>query len=54
MLSDEELVAWERALDQNGVPGLRSTRLQCYRYTRIPGTLGDQLTAGDEHLLRFR
>ncbi len=28
MLSDEELVAWERAFDQNGVPGLRSTRLQ--------------------------
>jgi hypothetical protein len=30
MMSDEELVAWERALDENGVPGLRSTRLQCY------------------------
>jgi Protein of unknown function (DUF1153) len=37
MLSNEELGAWERALEQNGVPGLRSTRLQCYRYTRIPG-----------------
>src|SRR5579871_5301624 len=36
MMSDEELVAWERAFDQNGVPGLRTTRLQCYRYTHIP------------------
>ena len=36
MLSDEELVAWERDLDQNGVPGLRSTRLQCYRPNRLP------------------
>lgn len=38
MLSDEELLAWERALDQNGVPGLRTTRLQSYRYSRIPST----------------
>ncbi len=31
MMSNEELLAWERALDQNGVPGLRTTRLQAYR-----------------------
>ncbi len=31
MLSLEELVAWEAALDQNGIPGLRVTRLQIYR-----------------------
>jgi len=27
----EELAAWEAALDQNGIPGLRVTRLQIYR-----------------------
>jgi Protein of unknown function (DUF1153) len=31
MLALEELAAWEAALDQNGVPGLRATRLQIYR-----------------------
>ena len=31
MLSLEELAAWETALDQNGIPGLRATRLQIYR-----------------------
>ena len=30
-LSLEELDAWETALDQNGIPGLRVTRLQIYR-----------------------
>jgi hypothetical protein len=36
LLSEEELTSWERALDQNGVPGLRTTRLQCYRGTLRP------------------
>jgi hypothetical protein len=54
MLSDEELIAWERALDQNGVPGLRSTRLQCYRYTRIPSAWQDQLTDAEPRRLRYR
>ena len=31
LLSPEELAAWETALDQNGIPGLRSTRQQNYR-----------------------
>jgi hypothetical protein len=31
MLSLEELAAWEAALDRNGIPGLRVTRLQIYR-----------------------
>jgi hypothetical protein len=53
MLSDEELVAWERALDQNGIPGLRSTRLQSYRYTRIPSTRQQQ-PPSSEHHLRYR
>jgi hypothetical protein len=34
MLSDEELAEWERAFDRDGVPGLRTTRLQSYRYAR--------------------
>jgi Protein of unknown function (DUF1153) len=52
MLSDEELAAWEQALDQNGVPGLRSTRLQSYRYTRIPTARQPQAEA--EQQLRYR
>jgi len=31
MLSLEELAAWEAALDQYGIPGLRVTRSQIYR-----------------------
>jgi Protein of unknown function (DUF1153) len=54
LLSDEELVAWEQALDQNGVPGLRSTRLQSYRYTRIPSTRQEQLTGAAQQQLRYR
>ena len=42
MMSDEELVAWERAYDQNGVPGLRTTRLQSYRYAQRPGAAQQQ------------
>jgi hypothetical protein len=34
-LSLEELAAWETALDQNGIPGLRVTRLQIYRDTTL-------------------
>jgi Protein of unknown function (DUF1153) len=32
-LSIEEFLAWERAIDRYGVPGLRATRLQIYRDT---------------------
>ncbi|MGD9616147.1 MAG: DUF1153 domain-containing protein [Alphaproteobacteria bacterium] len=32
-LSIEEFLAWERAIEQHGVPGLRVTRLQIYRDT---------------------
>jgi hypothetical protein len=35
MLSTEELASWEKALDQNGVPGLRTTRQQSYRYAQL-------------------
>ena len=32
-LSVEEFLAWERAIERYGVPGLRVTRLQIYRDT---------------------
>jgi hypothetical protein len=32
-LSHEEFLAWQRAIDRYGVPGLRVTRLQIYRDT---------------------
>jgi len=34
-LSVEEFLAWQRAIDAYGVPGLRSTRLQIYRETDL-------------------
>jgi transposase-like protein len=30
-LSEEELLAWQRAFEAHGLPGLRVTRLQRYR-----------------------
>jgi hypothetical protein len=35
-LTEEEYRSWERALEQHGLPGLRSTRLQQYRGPRPP------------------
>jgi hypothetical protein len=35
-LTEEEYRSWERALEQHGLPGLRSTRLQQYRSPRGP------------------
>jgi Protein of unknown function (DUF1153) len=35
-LSEEEYRSWERAFDEHGLPGLRSTRLQQYRGPRRP------------------
>ena len=32
-LSVEEFLAWQRALERHGIPGLRVTRLQIYRDT---------------------
>jgi Protein of unknown function (DUF1153) len=32
-ISVDEFLAWERDIDRNGVPGLRSTRYQIYRDT---------------------
>lgn len=35
-LSLEEFLAWQRAIDRHGIPGLRVTRLQIYRDTDGP------------------
>ena len=44
-LSIEEFLAWERAVDRYGVPGLRVTRLQIYRDT-------DEARAGNRSVRR--
>ncbi len=31
VLSVEEFLSWQRAIDRHGLPGLRTTRLQAYR-----------------------
>ncbi len=54
MISEEEFVAWERAFDQNGVPGLRTTRLQCYRYTEIPSARRQTRPGETTDHLRYR
>ena len=38
-LSVEEFLAWQRAIDRHGVPGLRATRVQQYRSG--PSATGD-------------
>lgn len=35
-LSVEEFLAWQRAIERYGIPGLRVTRLQIYRDTDEP------------------
>jgi hypothetical protein len=35
-LSEEEFLSWERALERHGVAGLRTTRVQQYRTSRLP------------------
>jgi hypothetical protein len=37
-LSVEEFLAWQRAIESHGIPGLRVTRLQIYRDTPAPRT----------------
>jgi len=36
-LTEEEYRSWERAFEQHGLAGLRSTRIQQYRGPRPPG-----------------
>jgi Protein of unknown function (DUF1153) len=35
LLSEEELISWEKAFDQNGIPGLRTTHVQNYRFAQL-------------------
>jgi hypothetical protein len=35
-LSEEEFLAWQRAFEAHGFPGLRTTRIQSYRRLRSP------------------
>lgn len=35
-LSIEEFLSWQRAIDRNGLPGLRTTRVQHYREYEAP------------------
>jgi Protein of unknown function (DUF1153) len=32
-LSVEEFLSWQRSIDENGLPGLRTTRVQQYRHS---------------------
>jgi hypothetical protein len=43
-LSVEEFLAWQRAVERHGIPGLRATRLQIYRYQKA--ALGQIGSAG--------
>ena len=42
-ISVDEFIAWERDIDRNGVPGLRTTRYQIYRDTEVPKTAGPKM-----------
>src|SRR5438067_2087981 len=49
-ISVDELLAWERDIDRNGVPGLRVTRAQIYRQHRealAPQSFRQQGRRGD-------
>jgi hypothetical protein len=48
MMSDEELAEWEHAYDKNGVPGLRTTRLQTYRHAQLLNNGRRHLTVEQE------
>jgi transposase-like protein len=34
-ISEEEFLAWQQAFETHGPPGLRTTRIQQYRYRRF-------------------
>jgi transposase-like protein len=38
-LSEEEFLAWRRAFEADGLPGLRATRIRDYRHRRSPRLL---------------
>ena len=53
-LSVEEFVAWQRALEAHGVPGLRVTRLQIYRQARRHATWSRRNAAPPAGIAEFR
>jgi hypothetical protein len=53
-LSVEEFVTWQRAIETNGVPGLRVTRLQMYRHARRGATGSRRGAASPAGFAEFR
>jgi hypothetical protein len=53
-LSVEEFVTWQRAIETNGVPGLRVTRLQIYRHARRRATGSRRSAAPPAGFAEFR
>ena len=53
-LSVEEFVAWQRAIEAHGVPGLRVTRSQIYRQARRHATWSRRNAAPPAGIAEFR
>lgn len=53
-LSVEEFVAWQSAIENHGVPGLRVTRLQIYRDARRRATGSQRKAAPPAGIAEFR
>ena len=53
-LSVEGFVSWQRAVETNGVPGLRVTRLQMYRHARRRATGSRRSAASPAGFAEFR
>ena len=53
-LSVEEFVTWQRAIETNGVPGLRVTRSQIYRQARRHATWSRRNAAPPARIAEFR
>jgi hypothetical protein len=53
-LSVEEFMAWQRAIETNGVPGLRVTRLQIYRHAGRHATGSRRNAAPPTGIAEFR
>jgi Protein of unknown function (DUF1153) len=51
-LSIEEFLAWERAVDRYGIPGLRATRMQIYRDTdKVRATKASRASAASPNMV---
>jgi hypothetical protein len=53
-LSVEEFVAWQRAIETYGVPGLRVTRSQIYRHARRHATWSRRNATPPAEIAEFR